>query len=192
MPEPMEHGECLESPAPRVTVALMVCLVCPATKDIGVTWDPWALWGPPGRTERGETTETSDPGVFRVNRGPAVCWDPKARRESLALQVCVETMAPTVPRATWVHKGSLVLQGSREPQELRECQDLKEPSDRQERRVPQENQVCQECLELMALLVTQGRRGLPAQRETRVLAVLREPSATLVLVASREPKESAA
>lgn len=169
---------------------MMAFLVCPVTKDTGVTqeqWDPQVL---KERTERGETTETLDPGVSQVNQDLVVCSDPKVLLESLDLLVYEEMTGPTVPRETWVPKESQDLQVSREPQELREWQDLKEPSDPQERKVPQENQACQECLELTALLVTQGRRGLLAPKETRVPTVPRDPSAIPALVALREVKES--
>lgn len=134
--------------------------------------------------------ETLDPGVFQVNQDLVVCLDPKVLLESPDLLVYEEMTGPMVPRETWVPKESQDLQVSREPQELREWQDLRDPSDLQERKVLQENQVCQECLELMALLVTQERRGPMAPKETRVPTVLRELSAILALVASREVKES--
>lgn len=183
-------GECQERLELRVTVGLMVFLVCPVRKDTGVTLEEWDPQDLKERTERGETTETLDPGVSQVNQDLVVCSDLKVLLESLDLLVCVEMMGPKVPREIWVPKESQDLQVSREPQELRECQDLREPSDLQERKVPQENQVCQECPEPMALLVTQERRGLPEPKETRALAVLRELLAILALVASRELKES--
>lgn len=166
-------------------------LGCLATKDTGVTQDQWAPMDLKERTENGETTETLDPGVSQVNQDLAVCSDQRVLPGSPDLLVCEETTAPTVPRETWVHKESQDPQASRELQELRECQDLREPSDPQERKVPQENQVCQECPELMVLLVTQERRDLPALKETMVQMVLREASAILALVASREVKGSA-
>lgn len=171
---------------------MMVFLVCLVTKDTGVTQDQWDHQGAPERTERGEMMETLDPGVSQVNQAHVVYLDPKVLLESQDLLAYEETTDPTAPKETWVPKVSQDLRVSREPQELRECQDLRGPLDPQERRVPPENQVFQECLELMGLLVTQERRGLLAPRETRVLTGLREPSAILVLGASRALKESAA
>lgn len=134
--------------------------------------------------------ETLDPGVSQVNPDLAVCLGPKVHLESLDLLVYEEMTDPMVPREIWVPKESQDLLVSKEHQELRECQDLREPLDPQERKVPPGNQVCQECLELMALLVTQERRGLLAPKETRAPTVLRELLAILALVASRELKES--
>lgn len=186
----MAPEECREKLELRVTVVSMAFLVCPVTKDTGVTVEQWDHQGLKERTERGETMETLDPGVSQVNQDLVVCSDPKVLLESLDLLVYVEMTGPMVPKETWVPKVSQDLQVSREPRELRECQDLRERSDPQERKVPQENQVCQECPELMALLVTQERRGLLAPKETRVPTVHRELSAILALVASREVKES--
>lgn len=186
----MAPGECQESLDLRVTGALTDFLVCPATKDTGVTQDQWDPQDLKERMERGEMTETLDPGVSLVNQDLVVCLDLKVLLESLDLLVYEETMAHTVPKETWVPKENQDLQVSREPQELRECQDLREPLDPQERKVLQENQVCQECPELMVLLVTQERRGLSAPKETRVPVVPRELLVILALVASREVKES--
>lgn len=190
MLELMEPGECQESLEQRETVVLMAFLVCPGTKDTGVTQDHWGPQDFKERTERGETTETLDQGVSRVNQDLVVCSDPKVPLGSPGLLVCVEMTGLTVPKETWVPKESQDLQVSREPEELRECPDLREPSDLQERKDPQENQVFQECPELTVLLVTQERRGLLAPKETRVPTVPRELSAILALVASREVKES--
>lgn len=183
-------GGCPASLEPRVIEVLMASLVCPETKDTGVTQVQWDLQDRQGRMERGEMTETSDPEVSQVNQDLVVCWDLKVLLESPDLPVYEETMDPMVPRETWVPKESQDPQVSREPQELRECQDLREHLDPQERKVQQENLVCQECLELMALLVTQERRGLLAPKETRVQTAHRERSAILDLVASREVKVS--
>lgn len=171
----------------EVSMAFLVCLV---TKDTGATQEQWDPQDLKERTERGETTERSDPGVSQVNQDLVVCSDQKVLLESLDLLVYEEMTGPTVPKETWVPKESQDLQVSRGPLELRECQDLREPSDPQERKVPQENQVCQECLELTALLVTQERRGLLAPKEIMVPTVPRELSAILALVASREVKGS--
>lgn len=186
----MVPEECQERQGLRVTVVSMVFLVCLVTKDTGVIQDQWDHQDLKERTERGEMMEKLDPGVSQVNQDLVVCLDPKVLLESQDLLVSGETMGPTVPKETWVPKESQDLQVSREPQELRECRDLRDLSGPQERKVPQENQVCQECLELMALLATQAKRGLLAPKETRGPAVHRELSAIPALVASREPKES--
>lgn len=180
--------ECQASLEPRVTEVSMASLVYPETKDTGVTQDQWDLQDLRERMERGEMMETLDPEVSQVNQDLVVCWDLKVLQESPDLLVFEEMTGPMVPKETWALKESQDPQVSREPQELRECQDLREHSDPQERKVQQENRVCLECLELMALLVTQERRDRLAPRETRVLAAPRELSAILDLVASREVK----
>lgn len=168
---------------------MMVFLVCPVTKDTGATQDHWDLQALQGKTERGEMMEKSDPGASQVNQDLVVCSGPKVPLVSLDLLVFEEMMGTRVPKEIWVHKESLDLLDNREPQELRGCLDLRDTLDPQEKKVPLENPVCQECLELMALLVTQERRGLLAPKETRVLMVLRELLVILGLVASRESKE---
>lgn len=189
-PELTEPEVCLESLDLRATEALTVFLVCLETKVTGATQAPWDLPVLREKTERGEMTETSAPGVCQVNPALVVCSAPKVPLESPDLLVFEEMMETLDPKETWVHKESLVLQDSRGPQELRECQGLRERLDLQERKVPQENQDCQECPELMVLLVTPEKRDQLEPKETRVPTVLRELLVILALVASRERRES--
>lgn len=57
----------------------------------------------------------------------------------------------------------------------RDFQGPKEPSDLPERRVLLENPVCQECPELMVLLVTLERRGLLERKDTWARLALKDP-----------------
>lgn len=169
---------------------MMDFLVCLGTKDTGGTQAPWDRLALREKMERGEMMEMSAPGVSQVNPALVVCLAPRVPLVSPDLLEFEEMMETQVPKETWAHKESLVLQDNREPQELRECQDLRERSDLQERKVQQGNQVCQECLELMVLLATLGKKDLLEPKETRVLMVLRGQLVILALVASRELRES--
>lgn len=190
--ELMVPVECQESLAPRVTVALMACQVCQGTKDIGVTLEEWDRLDLLERMERGEMMETLDPEDSQVNQDLVVCLVPKDLLVSQDLLACVEMMVLMALKEIWALRESLAHLDSRVNQELREWQDHREPQDLQARRDPEESPACQECLALMAPLVTQGKRGLVAPKETRDPVAPRGLLVIPALGELRENKEFAA
>lgn len=60
-PELTDPVECPESPAPRVTEALMVCPDCLVKRDTGGSWGQWDPQVPQERMDREARMERSGP-----------------------------------------------------------------------------------------------------------------------------------
>uniref|UniRef100_A0AAV2K194 Uncharacterized protein n=1 Tax=Knipowitschia caucasica TaxID=637954 RepID=A0AAV2K194_KNICA len=187
--EPMEPEVCQGSLELRVTEALMVSLVCLATKGTGVTLAHWDLQELKERMGRGETMEMLDPGVSQVNPDLVVCLAPKVQLESPGPLVFEGMMETLVPKETWVHKESQALRDNRELQELKACLGLRALLDLQGKKVQLENLDYLGCQELMAHQAIQEKRDQLEPKETMGQMVLKDLSVILVLVASRELKE---
>lgn len=180
--EPMVLEECQERQGPRVTEVSTASLVFPERRDTEENRVLQVLQDLTERMAQEVKMARLDREVWLEIVVLEVCLAPEGLKVLEDSVVFLDLMGKLVPKETWVHKESPGLLVSRVCLVHMVLLVLKVQSGLLVKKDLKVNRDWLALLVLMALLVTQEKKVLQARKEERVLPVLWDPSATLVLV----------